>query len=76
MSSNNDRYDGNSSAEDAALSRLYSETTTETTPPELDARILAEDRSDLRPRFALPTEWLRPLAWTATRTTWTLHCAA
>lgn len=66
MSSDNDRFDGSPSADDAALSRLYQDSATETVPPRLDERVLKEARSAARPRFALPIDWMRPLAWTAT----------
>ncbi len=66
MSSSNDRYDGSTSQEDTAVSRMYRESATETTPPRLDNEVLAEARKSVRPRLALPANWMRPLAWTVT----------
>ncbi len=51
---------------ESRLRDLYRELAVETTPPELDARILADARAALRDRPAPSRIWMRPLAVAAT----------
>lgn len=51
---------------DPRVSDAYREMAVETTPPELDRKILAMAASEARAVHRLPRTWFRPLAWAAT----------
>ena len=47
------------------ISETYSELARETTPDELDARVLAMATRETRSRYGLARAWVRPVAWAA-----------
>ncbi len=51
---------------DRRVSEAYRDVSIETTPPELDRRILSMAADDLRERYWIPRTWVRPVAWAAT----------
>lgn len=51
---------------DPRVSEEYRAIATETTPPELDSKILSMAADEARPRYGLARAWSRPLAWAAT----------
>ena len=51
---------------DPRVSEEYRAIAKETTPPELDSKVLSMAANDVRPRVGLARAWFRPLAWAAT----------
>lgn len=51
---------------DPRVSEVYREISSETTPPELDRKILAMAADDRRAKYWIPRAWMRPVAWAAT----------
>ena len=51
---------------DPRVTEVYREISNETTPPELDRKILAMAASDRRASYWIPRAWMRPVAWAAT----------
>lgn len=51
---------------DPRVSETYQAMATETTPPELDEKILSMAADSGRPAYGLSRAWFRPMAWVAT----------
>lgn len=51
---------------DPRVSEVYREISSETTPSELDRRILSMAAVDKREKYWIPRVWIRPVAWAAT----------
>lgn len=51
---------------DSRVSEAYRSFSTESTPPDLDRRILSMAADDVRVRYWIPRTWVRPVAWAAT----------
>lgn len=52
--------------DDSLVSATYRDLATETTPPELDRKILSMSAGAGRSRYGLARAWIRPVAWAAT----------
>lgn len=51
---------------DKGLTRAYRDLATESTPPELDDRVLRMAAREARSRYGIARSWVRPVAWAAT----------